>query len=108
MRAGIPASALEKLANADAFQSLDMTRREVLWDIKALGANPLPLFVAASERDYGAEAPVTLPPMTLGEEVIEDYASLRLSLRAHPMKLLRPAVPKIIRNAELGAAALAW
>ena len=103
-RAGISAQVLEKLANADACQSLDMSRREVLWDIKALGDNPLPLFTAASEREYGEEAPVTLAPMSLGEEVIEDYASLRLSLKAHPMKLLRPAVPKIIRNAELATA----
>ncbi len=104
MRAGISAQVLEKLANADACQSLDMSRREVLWDIKALGANPLPLFTAASEREYGAEAPVTLPAMSLGEEVIEDYASLRLSLKAHPMKLLRPAVPKIIPSAGLKTA----
>ncbi len=36
-----------------------------------------------------AEPEVALPPMTLGHDVAEDYANLRLSLRAHPLALLR-------------------
>ena len=92
MRAGLKPPALEKLANADAFGSLGMSRREALWDIKALGNDPLPLFTVAREPDHGPEAPVALPAMTEGEEVIEDYAATRLSLKAHPAKLLRPAL----------------
>ncbi|HVL22199.1 MAG TPA: hypothetical protein VM422_14665, partial [Amaricoccus sp.] len=33
---------------------------------------------------------VALPPMTLGEEIVADYTALRLTLRAHPMALIRP------------------
>ena len=100
-RAGLGPRALEVLANADAFQSMELKRREVLWDIKALGDTPLPLFAAASEKDHGAEAPVTLPEMTMGEEVIEDYASLRLTLKTHPVKLLRPCLSGTVTNDTL-------
>ena len=103
-RAGISAPVLEKLANADAFGSIDASRREILWDIKALGPDPLPLFAAAHEPDHGGEAAVTLPEMTPGEEVIEDYAAMRLSLKAHPVKLLRPALLGILPNAGLATA----
>ena len=38
---------------------------------------------------------MALPPMTLGEEIVADYTALRLTLRAHPMALLRPlAAPR--------------
>ena len=40
-------------------------------------------------RGRGGRGPVALPPMTLGEEVVADYTALRLTLRAHPMALLR-------------------
>ena len=50
-----------------------------------------------------AEPEVALPPMTLGHEVAEDYANLRLSLRAHPLALLRAFLPR----RTLKAAALA-
>ena len=52
------------------------------------GGAPLPLF-AGLEGEV-AEASVALPPMTLGEEIVADYTALRLTLRAHPMALLRP------------------
>ncbi len=101
LRAGLGPAVLEILANADAFQSMELKRREVLWHIKALGAAPLPLFTAASERDYGMEADVDLTDMTLGEHVIEDYAALRLSLKAHPLSLLRPCFENAVLNETL-------
>jgi error-prone DNA polymerase len=100
-RAGLSPAVLETLANADAFQSLELTRREVIWHVKALGERPLPLFTHAAEREYGAEPAVSLPEMPLGEQVIEDYHALRLSLKAHPVKLLRPALCGIAENASL-------
>ena len=39
--------------------------------------------------------------MTLGAEVIEDYLSLRLSLRAHPVELLRPRLPESLPHDRL-------
>ena len=147
---------LERLADADAFGSLGLTRRQALWAAKALGrvgdrdddlplfraSQPLPLAnsspspLAASlplplagevgaQRRVGAtpqtlrleepppppspasgressaataedssvhhtsEPHVALPPMGLGEEVVNDYRFLRLSLRAHPASFLR-------------------
>ncbi|MGH6874014.1 MAG: error-prone DNA polymerase, partial [Aestuariivirgaceae bacterium] len=89
-RAGISLSALEKLAAADAFRSLGLDRRAALWQVKALGkAKPLPLFEIASANDQGTELPVALPPMRLSEHVVNDYQTIKLSLKAHPMSFLR-------------------
>ncbi|MFO1209704.1 MAG: error-prone DNA polymerase [Amaricoccus sp.] len=87
-RAGTPPRLLAKLAEADAFASLGLTRREALWQVRAIGGDaPLPLFEGGEGDEEG---PVKLPPMTLGEEIVADYAALRLTLRAHPMALIRP------------------
>ena len=89
-RAGIPVAAIETLAAADAFRSAGLARREALWQARALAkAPPLPLFEAADQRDAGSEPAVTLPAMADGEQVVEDYRTLRLSLRAHPLSFLR-------------------
>ncbi|MBV8650092.1 MAG: error-prone DNA polymerase [Alphaproteobacteria bacterium] len=88
-RAGLSAGALEKLAQADAFRSLGLDRRQALWALKGLGAPPLPLFAAAAESPQQAVPETALPEMTLGEHVAEDYSSLRLSLKRHPLAFLR-------------------
>ncbi|MBD76402.1 MAG: error-prone DNA polymerase, partial [Citromicrobium sp.] len=90
-RAGLSPSHVERLASADAFQSLNLPRRQALWDARSLIAAPdLPLFRAAAERDEGAEkARTALPLMPLSEEVVADYQTTRLSLKAHPMAFLR-------------------
>jgi DNA-directed DNA polymerase III PolC len=90
-RAGAPPAALGALAEADAFRSMGLDRRAALWAAKGVvgGALP-PLFAAALEGEGLTEPPATLPPMTEGEQVVEDYVSLRLTLRAHPLALLRP------------------
>ena len=87
-RAGTPPRLLAKLADADAFASLGLTRREALWQVRGIaGDAPLPLF--AGLEGEGDEGKVDLPPMTLGEEIVADYTALRLTLRAHPMALIR-------------------
>ncbi|PTE17898.1 error-prone DNA polymerase, partial [Cereibacter changlensis JA139] len=102
-RAGIAPDTLERLAEADAFAALGLTRRDALWAAKALKAPaPLPLF--GPDGEGGREPAVSLPQMTLGQEVIEDYLSLRLSLRAHPVELLRPRLPESLPHDRLGAA----
>ncbi|MFV0625382.1 error-prone DNA polymerase [Sphingomonas sp. ac-8] len=93
-RSGVPLAALEKIARADGFQALGLDRRQALWAIKGLAAEPLPLFAAADAREGGltpevAEAPVALEPLTAGREVVEDYRATQLSLRAHPLAFLR-------------------
>ncbi|MBR9865453.1 MAG: error-prone DNA polymerase, partial [Rhodobacteraceae bacterium] len=90
-RAGTPPHVLEILAEADAFAALGDNRREALWHAKAVkGAAPLPLFAQELDGEGLEEPPVTLPEMSSGENVVEDYVSMRLTLRAHPMALLRP------------------
>jgi error-prone DNA polymerase len=95
LRSGVPVSALEKLANADAFSgTMQLPRREAIWAIRGLQNEPLPLFAAAAERDGApstevVEPQVALRPMTAGREVVEDYTHLGLTLREHPLAFLR-------------------
>jgi error-prone DNA polymerase len=87
-RAGLGARALECLARADAFRSMRLDRRAVLWAIKGLETDRLPLF-AGLDGPLAAEAPVALPAMTPGEHVVADYAATSLSLKRHPVAFLR-------------------
>jgi error-prone DNA polymerase len=87
-RAGLDRGALEKLAEADAFRSLGLDRRAALWAVKGLQERALPLF-AALAGEAPAEPMATLPAMRLGEHVVEDYRALGLSLKRHPVGLLR-------------------
>ncbi len=96
-RGGLGRGAIETMARADAFASLGLTRREALWAVRGLDDGPLPLFAAAARAlapTPDREPAVTLPPMALGEAVAEDYRSLRLSLKAHPLAVLRPDVAR--------------
>ena len=91
VRGRVPVHAIERLAAADAFRSMKLDRRAALWDARALKAAPdLPLFAAADARDEGAETEVAkLPAMPLSEHVVNDYQTVRLSLKAHPIRFLR-------------------
>jgi len=95
-RAGLTRRSLAALARADACRSLGLDRRQALWALQGLGQTPLPLFHAAAEEEQGAEAPVELPAMALGEHVAEDYSTLHLSLKSHPLALLRPRLPRAL------------
>ena len=89
-RTGVKTATLEKLAAADAFRSMGLDRRQALWQVKALSnAPPLPLFDWTATPPEGAESDVQLPEMQLSEHVVNDYQTLRLSLKAHPMSFLR-------------------
>ncbi len=90
-RGGVSSPMLRKLADADAFQSLAQGRREALWQVRRLPDDDLlPLFAAAQARELGEEPDVDLPAMLLGEHVAADYQTARLSLKSHPMQILRP------------------
>lgn len=81
---------LEKLAEADAFRSCGLDRRQALWQVRGLTDTPdLPLFKHADADDTGPEAEASLPVMPLAEHVVNDYQTLRLSLKAHPLSFLR-------------------
>ncbi|MFG5120450.1 error-prone DNA polymerase [Methylorubrum sp. POS3] len=93
-RTGLPTATLACLVRADAFRSLGLGRREAAWAVRALVPAPLPLF-AALRAETGtaepviAEPQVVLAPMSAGGEVVADYRSKGLSLRAHPLSFLR-------------------
>ncbi|HWL55798.1 MAG TPA: error-prone DNA polymerase [Paracoccus sp. (in: a-proteobacteria)] len=107
LRAGLEASVLQSLAEADAFADLGLTRRDALWQVRALRAQaPLPLFNDPIDGESITEPAVELPAMHLGEEVVEDYVSMRMTLRAHPMELLRPVLPGLVPNDRLAVAPL--
>jgi error-prone DNA polymerase len=99
LRTGLSPRVIERLADADAFRSLGLDRRAALWAVRGLGGYgggqngvkpaPLPLFAALEEGGFQREEEVTLPSMPLGEHVVLDYATLRLSLKAHPLSFLR-------------------
>lgn len=85
---GITLTTLEKLADADAFNSIGFDRRQAFWEASALGDRPIGMFrgqptASASEPD------VALPEMTLSEHVIHDYAATSLSLKQHPVSFVR-------------------
>jgi error-prone DNA polymerase len=91
-RAKLPHRALKLLADADAFRSIGLDRRNALWAVRRLPDDvPLPLFDVARSHELADEPEMDLPDMPLVEHVVADYQTLRLSLKAHPMALLRRA-----------------
>jgi error-prone DNA polymerase len=109
LRTGLSPRVLERLADADAFGSLGLARRDALWAAKVLDRSgdqdDLPLFCASYAASGAREPDVNLPPMPLGEEVVNDYRYLRLSLRTHPATFLRGDLDArgILRNETLRA-----
>jgi len=98
LRTGLSPAVLQKLADADAFGSLGLSRRDASWAIRGLmgtdGAETLPLFSAAGRPAPGRESDADLPPMPPGESVVQDYKALSLSLKAHPVSFLRPILAR--------------
>jgi error-prone DNA polymerase len=108
VRSGLPIAALEKLAEADAFQSLGLNRRKALWLVRGLkgsdGADSLQLFKQAGRPTVAGEADPELPLMRHSENVIHDYRTMSFSLKAHPMSFMRRSLDRrgIVRCADLG------
>jgi error-prone DNA polymerase len=113
LRTGLYPRIIERLADADAFRSIGLDRREALWAVRGLGGYaggqngkmpaPLPLFAVLEEGGLQREEETDLPAMPPGEHVVLDYATLRLSLKAHPLSFLRDrfAACGVIPNARL-------
>ena len=102
-RTGFPVKTIELLARADAFRSIGLDRRTALWAVQGLGApvgersavEDLPLFNRAmndNTQNMQHEAEMTLPSMPLGEHVVEDYTTIKLSLKGHPISFLRQSL----------------
>ena len=89
-RASLPAKAMDVLAAADSLGSLELNRRQGLWAARGLPrARPAPLFAAAGLEEADGDPPFALPAAALSEEVVHDYQTIRLSLKAHPVQFLR-------------------
>ena len=83
--------ALVTLAEADAFRSFGLDRREGLWAVRRLPDDkPLPLFAPRQAPEQGLEQIAALPLMPLSEHVLADYQTIRLSLKGYPTQFLRP------------------
>jgi DNA polymerase III alpha subunit len=93
LRTGLDRAAVERLADGDAFRSVGLDRREALWAARGEGAlkakDRLPLFDLPEHADIRREPDFALPPMLMGEHIVNDYRYLALSLKAHPLSLLR-------------------
>ncbi|MGJ1190583.1 error-prone DNA polymerase [Sphingobacterium siyangense] len=103
MDVGLSLIALEKLADADAFTSLGIDRRQALWEITALGDRPIALFEGqASESTM--EGQIELPLLTKSQHVVADYARTSLSIKAHPVSFLRGKLDllHVVPTAKLG------
>ena len=109
LRTRLPIAALERLADADAFQSLGLDRRKALWAVRGLvgtdGVETLPLFAQLeAPPPQRNEIETSLPLLQPGENVVHDYRTMSFSLRAHPVSFMRPALDRrgIVSCAGLG------
>jgi len=90
LRARLTPAAMDRLAEADAYGSLKLSRRQGMW--AARGAPPVagaPLFEAMGLREADGRPPEALPELAPSEEVVGDYQTIRLSLKGHPVSYLR-------------------
>ncbi len=95
-RAGLEQHEMRLLAAGDALMSLSGHRRQQVWDAAGLRSAPALLRDAPVE-----EIPLELSAALEGEEVMWDYASIGLTLRSHPLALLRPQLTaRRLRTAE--------
>ena len=98
VRADLDARDMAALAAADSLMALSGHRRQQVWDATAQRRAPALLKGVPIH-----ETPLLLPPGTEGEEIVGDYAAMNLTLRRHPLALLRPRMArlKLLSAAEL-------
>ncbi len=90
LRAQLDRKDVDALASGDALSSLAGHRRQQVWE--AAGQHSAPLLLRNAPVN---EEPLELPAAPEGEEIVFDYASLGLSLRRHPLALLRPRLARM-------------
>lgn len=90
---GISQAGLEKLAEADAFRSIGLDRREALWEVSTKDRNEA-LFAGRQPEDARHEN-ISLPKMSMPEHVVHDYKALSLSLKGHPVSFVREKLSQL-------------
>jgi error-prone DNA polymerase len=100
--AGISIAVLERLADADAFRSIGLDRRQALWEVSALNDRPAGMFTG-QQPEAASEQGLQLPAMTLSEHVVQDYGATSLSLKAHPVSFVREKLSmlQVMANKDL-------
>jgi len=89
----LPEGALEKLADADAFRSIGLDRRQALWEVSTKD-RPVAMFVGQPAADAAVEN-ISLPVMSTSEHVIQDYVATAFSLKAHPVSFVREKLEQL-------------
>jgi error-prone DNA polymerase len=90
---GLSNAALQRMAGADAFRSIDLDRRQALWEVSTRDL-PKALFEGQDAAD-GKGEDIALPQMTQSEHVVQDYAATALSLKAHPVSFVREKLQQL-------------
>jgi error-prone DNA polymerase len=85
-RTGLSPAALQLLADADAFRSVGLDRRQALWQI---ATKDLPVALFEGQENEDPTKAVSLPRMSESEHVVYDYETTSLSLKAHPVSFVR-------------------
>ncbi len=108
-RTHLSSAAIDSLAEADAFGSLQRSRRAATWESLAVSDTPMDLFDQLTPESTPIEAN-QLPAMSLGQEVLADYATTSLSLKAHPISLMRDELNRrgVITSAQLEKRKVGW
>ena len=99
MTPGIRRATLLILARADAFNSMGLSRQAAIWAIANMHDAPMPLFDRCTQKDD----PCRLPVPAAEHMVLQDYAALGFSLKAHPMSFFREALTqrRILATADI-------
>jgi error-prone DNA polymerase len=101
-RAELDAQAMHGLAAADALAGLAGHRRDAIWAVAGVDTRATPLLKSTRTTE---DAVPEFEALGVGDAVLADYRALGLSLKGHPMALLRPALApfKVQRAALLNA-----
>ena len=90
-RASLDEGDIKALAAADAFASLTGNRRHALWSALGTGRDAAMFAAPANNERVALNAP------TEASDVVADYQTLGLTLRSHPVAILRPKLEKSAR-----------
>jgi error-prone DNA polymerase len=104
-RTGIRREELQTLADIGAFASFGYERREALWQVEK-AARPAGALFSEVEAETPEPGGSPLPPMTVGERLVADYAGTHLTIGPHPMAIRRSELSMrgVLRAVDLSGA----
>jgi error-prone DNA polymerase len=90
---GLSNRTLERLADADAFRSIGLDRRQALWEVTT--KDHLQAMFSNQQTPDSIGEHISLPMLLLSEHVVQDYATTSLSLKAHPVSFVRSQLEQL-------------